>query len=233
MPLDENTENAALSAQDGGGSVTFDFNPATIVISHRVQTQPTSARGPARSGGAGGGENTPNAMYTPGQMAEAMGITTVTLRELVFVGMTVKTTCELLYSWTTLAKVQNQNSTKVQDLPGLTFRWGPLNYPVNLNQVTINYTRFDRIGTPVRATVDLTLHVIPDQLTATNPTSGGPAGRQSHVLTGAETLAGLAARTYGTPGGWRQIAAANGIQDPLRVKPGTLVYLPGEEEAGR
>lgn len=228
MPLDENAENATLTAQDGSGAVTFDFNPDTIVLSHRVPMQPTSGKGPTQKAA---GENPGGPMIGLGQMAEAKGIATLSLRSLMFVGTDVKTTCELFYKWTMLTPVQKQNVP--QDLPKLIFRWGPLHYLVNLNQVTINYTRFARNGTPVRATVDLTLHVVPDDPTPTNPTSGGPAGRQSHVLTGAETLAGLATKTYGSPGGWRQIAAANGIQDPLRVKPGTLVYLPNEEEAGR
>jgi phage tail-like protein len=65
---------------------------------------------------------------------------------------------------------------------------------------------------------------------ARNPTSGGPAGRASHVLGAAETLHAVARRMYGSAQRWRDIAAANGIDDPFRVRPGTTLYLPSQAE---
>jgi hypothetical protein len=231
MPLDENSDNARLSATDDSGpDVVFDFNPAAIVISHSVPMQ--SSPGRAMRNGKSGAESGPTAMVSPEGMASARGITTIVVRSVTFVGPDVKDTCERLHDWTAFQDASGQ-SPNVQVLPKLNFTWGPQSYPVNLNQVTINYTRFDRTGQPVRAVVDITLHLIPQKLTATNPSSGGLPGRRSHLLTGAETLAGLSTRTYGGPDRWREIATANGIQDPLRVRPGTLVYLPSTEETGR
>ena len=40
----------------------------------------------------------------------------------------------------------------------------------------------------------------------------------------------FATEKYGSPGRWRDIAACNGIEDPLRVRPGDRVYLPNPDE---
>jgi nucleoid-associated protein YgaU len=51
------------------------------------------------------------------------------------------------------------------------------------------------------------------------------------VVTG-DTLALLAWREYGDPAAWRDIARANGIDDPMRLAPGTELLLPAAEELG-
>lgn len=35
---------------------------------------------------------------------------------------------------------------------------------------------------------------------------------------------------YGRPGAWRNVARANRITDPLRVRPGTEIFLPNLDE---
>jgi nucleoid-associated protein YgaU len=256
MSPDETLNNATLSGP--GRTITFDFNPAAIVISHSVvahssaaQTtpqgsQPNSGGTSGASGGAAatsdGSTSTSAANLTVNSieaMTAAAGITTIAVRGVTFIGPDVKSTCEQLHTWTVLTKPaatassSSGKSTQSQELPTLTFNWGSQNYSVTLNRLTINYSRFTSGGDPVRAVVDMTFNLKPKYLSPTNPTSGGLPGRRSHVLTGAETLAGLSTQTYGSPGRWRQIATANGIQDPLRVQPGTVLYLPSAEESGR
>jgi nucleoid-associated protein YgaU len=41
-----------------------------------------------------------------------------------------------------------------------------------------------------------------------------------------ETLNLIAAEEYDDPAEWRRIAEANGIADPMDVKPGTVLVLP-------
>ena len=54
-----------------------------------------------------------------------------------------------------------------------------------------------------------------------------------HVTSINDTLAGLAAAYLGDPALWREIARANGIDDPLDVQPGrTLVIPPRGRAAG-
>ena len=47
-----------------------------------------------------------------------------------------------------------------------------------------------------------------------------------HVTAQGETLHGLAAALLGDPALWRDIAPANGIDDPLNVPPGTRLVIP-------
>jgi nucleoid-associated protein YgaU len=41
-----------------------------------------------------------------------------------------------------------------------------------------------------------------------------------------ETLDFIASQEYGQASHWRHIAEANGIDDPMRVRPGTVLALP-------
>lgn len=115
-------------------------------------------------------------------------------------------------------------------LPVLRFMWGfgaPLhNTTVNLESVTIDYQRFDFSGTPVWAKVRLVLVEYSPDYPATNPTSSGVAGRSKHVLSQGENVMQIAQRAYGSPNAWRRVTEANGIDDPLRLKPGRALMLP-------
>ncbi|WNV87979.1 hypothetical protein [Umezawaea sp. Da 62-37] len=121
-------------------------------------------------------------------------------------------------------------------IPMLSFSWGPpmaaFLYTVMLQSVTVDYVRFTSLGIPVRAKVNLTLKEQPNFIDSfpTNPTSGGPAGRGGHMITAGESLQSVATERYGSPGAWRALADANGIDDPLRVRPGDVVYLPHDQE---
>ncbi len=220
--------------------VEFDFNPATIVIAHAAPVTPSS--GLRQVGKSGATTADPQAPATSGvelaakdvdELEKAKGTTSIVMRSLTFDGQNVAPTCRRLLDWSHFAGVTDETSTKRNELPQLKFIWGEQIYLVHLNQVTVTYTRFSQSGKPVRASVDLTLHSIPKLPGPTNPSSGGLPGRRTHLLTGAESLPELATRCYGGPGRWREIASANGFVDPLRVRPGTLVYLPGAQERER
>jgi nucleoid-associated protein YgaU len=120
-------------------------------------------------------------------------------------------------------------------LPVLRFSWGiggalGLGYKVTLEQVSISYGRFDPYGVPIFATVNLTMRDYTEPLPLTNPTSGGRPGRTKHMVTAGENVVGIAQRSYGSPNAWRALAEFNGMDDPLRVKPGKVLYLPGSAE---
>jgi hypothetical protein len=121
--------------------------------------------------------------------------------------------------------------------PMLIFQWGdPFNggFLVNgyLTSVGAKITRFSAGGNPLRAEVSVTFQEEPGGLLAMlqNPTSGGVAGRKTHTVTDGENLQRIAMTTYGRPQNWRQLADANGIDDPMRVRPGRKVILPNREE---
>ena len=123
--------------------------------------------------------------------------------------------------------------------PQLTFSWGAgFIFECQLSSCTVKYTRFDSSGNPTRATLsNLKLERVPSLLDlaqmglmATNPTSGGAPGRRSHVVTSGENLQHIATANYGNPRHWRALADNNGIDDPMRVRPGHHLYLPNPDE---
>lgn len=119
-------------------------------------------------------------------------------------------------------------------LPVLLFSWGihgprGSNLPVTLEKVTVDYERFDPLGIPVWAKFSLTLVEYSAPRKRTNPTSGGVPGRATHTLSQGENVVQIANRAYGSPNAWRAVAEANGIDDPLRVRPGRTLSLPPAE----
>jgi nucleoid-associated protein YgaU len=165
------------------------------------------------------------------------------------IGGGVKARCDLLLQWTTpgggsllgalvsaAASALGFNVQTLSDQPILTLQWGD---PARgflmqgyLLRTTITYLRFDSIGNPTRAKVGAQFQEAPNFLLnmLTNPTSGGVAGRRSHVMRQGENLQSIATASYGRPQEWRAIAEANGIDDPLRVRAGRSVMLPPPAE---
>ncbi len=115
--------------------------------------------------------------------------------------------------------------------PLVVFVWGdfisPVSYVTNIN---LNFTRFNSGGQPIRAEGTIQLQQYPVFDALQNPTSGGEMPRKSALVHEADTLAHIAYRMYRTPNRWRDVAAANDIDDPLRVKPGRKLLIPAPEE---
>ena len=86
----------------------------------------------------------------------------------------------------------------------------------------IKYTMFDQNGIPIRASATLQLKEVkdPENLPGTNPTSSGDAGRRLYVVQEGDRLDWIAYREYGDATQWRRLAEANGITNPLDLKPG-------------
>jgi hypothetical protein len=119
--------------------------------------------------------------------------------------------------------------------PLLEFRWGVSNVlqgmKFYLESVSATYTMFRVDGTPIRATCDITLIEWTNPASRQNPTSGGLPGLETHVLIDGETLHSVAWARYGEAGFWRALADFNGIDDPMRVEPGTALLIPPRREA--
>lgn len=135
-----------------------------------------------------------------------------------------------LTDWTT-ATDDNWKQYKTQ--PSLLrLHWGGTPYfPGYLSKVDTTYTLFSAEGKPVRAKVLLVMEEVPEALAPQNPTSGGVPDRRSTVLGGGDSLASVARREYGDPNLWRALAVANGVDDPMRVTPGTPLVVPPLAEA--
>ncbi|MDA2988219.1 MAG: phage tail protein [Actinomycetota bacterium] len=111
--------------------------------------------------------------------------------------------------------------------PLVVLLWGNFVSPVSyVEDVSTEFVRFNNVGEPTRATGHIKITQYPTSLEAQNPTSGGDVGRQQLEVFDGDQLAHLAFRAYHKPSHWRDIADANGICDPLRVRPGSTLIVP-------
>ncbi|HEX6745749.1 MAG TPA: LysM peptidoglycan-binding domain-containing protein [Longimicrobium sp.] len=99
-----------------------------------------------------------------------------------------------------------------------------------VTSLTQKYTMFLADGTPVRATVDVTLKEYddPGKQERRNPTHS-PDRRRTRAVKRGDTLWSIAAVVYEDPSRWRPIADANGIANPRELVPGTELIIPALE----
>lgn len=118
--------------------------------------------------------------------------------------------------------------------PMVMFGWGPniVMEQAIITGISVKHERF-LLGVPVRCKVTVTLTNVPfaDPLPGTNPTSGGLATRRTRTVVEGDSLASIAFEEYQDPNYWRALAEANGIDDPMRVKTGTLLTVPEKRDA--
>jgi hypothetical protein len=214
---------ATLSGTDNK-VLEFQFNPSTVKISKKAEwnTTPTPSS-----------KKNPHTQFT-GAHPSTLDATLlfdsfdVTGRPPGRLG--VEESVEQLFAW--ISPTSATQKTPSPQPPTLTFTWGQWEvFNGVLTKVDAEYTLFAPEGDPRRATAAITLQAVDQTPKATNPTSGGIAGRASALVSAADSLASIAYREYGDAGLWRAIAAANGIEDPARVPIGTRVLLPPRGQA--
>jgi nucleoid-associated protein YgaU len=111
--------------------------------------------------------------------------------------------------------------------PFVRFGWGSkVLLTGTVKSVNAKYTLFREDGTPIRATATLALEELPGEVGGQNPTSGALAATRGVTVVEGDSLASVAYCEYGDPTMWRLVAEANGIDDPMRVKPGRHLLLP-------
>jgi nucleoid-associated protein YgaU len=116
--------------------------------------------------------------------------------------------------------------TGVHSPPRITFIWRSLHFIGVITSLNINYKQFGVDGLPVRAEATISITENPPPISGTNPTSGGISGRRVHTFSAGDTLHSVAYAEYGNPAFWRVLAEANGVDDPLRIAPGTALLIP-------
>ena len=99
-----------------------------------------------------------------------------------------------------------------------------------ITSLSITHKRF-LMGVSVLAEVIVSLEAVPSVVPGTNPTSGGLATRRTHTVVAGDTLASVAYEEYRNPTKWRALAEANGIDDPMRLRPGAVLIVPNRGEA--
>jgi nucleoid-associated protein YgaU len=115
--------------------------------------------------------------------------------------------------------------------PLVQLRWGKVtSFPAYVASVTAKYTLFAPDGTPLRALCQVAMEEMPGDWPNQNPTSGGITAHRVHTVVAGDSLQSVAFRAYGDPNAWRAVAAANGIDDPMRLRLGSQLKLPGPAE---
>ncbi len=113
--------------------------------------------------------------------------------------------------------------------PFVKFFWGNTrSFDGVIESISQQFTMFMSDGTPVRATVDLSMKQKNDEdmLPWTNPTSGGIGGERMWTIKDGDTLARIAHLTLGDSSQWRKIADMNNIKNIRRLTPGQALVIP-------
>ena len=129
--------------------------------------------------------------------------------------------------------------------PVCRFVWGGTNFPGSklteqwasqkrvdgfhciVESVRQRFTLFSPRGVPLRATLTVSLReyrTLEQQINELRLES--PDHTQAHVVQRGETLGRIANEAYGDPRYWRHIADHNRLDDPLDLRPGTLLEIP-------
>ena len=113
--------------------------------------------------------------------------------------------------------------------PRIRFFWGSLNFKAIVESVRQQFTLFNPLGLPLRATLTVAFReykTLEDQLSELNLQSADHTKRR--VVRRGETLSRLAAEQYADPREWRRIADANAdvLPDVRRLAPGTELRVP-------
>jgi len=106
--------------------------------------------------------------------------------------------------------------------PECTFKWGVNIVKGFVEKLTVRYTMFTSKGKPVRAHIDLTIVENKDGKTAKE----SPDRTKRRVLTQNTELYMVANDVYEDPTAWRQIATANGLNNPRILEPGMALRIP-------
>lgn len=200
------------------GRIDFQFNPKELVVAK-------AAKWDRKAGG--GKKNSGPVEYqgpAPSKLALEMFFDASRVQD----GSVVKVVDQL---FSCCVPTGSSGSSNKAAPPWTQFRWGALTgFMGYIGSVSVKYTLFTSAGLPVRATATVTLEEISGEPAGQNPTSGALAARRVHSVIHGDTLAGLAYREYGKASLWRAVAAANNIDNPMRLAPGTAVFLPAAEE---
>lgn len=212
------TDKAYLMIEGSPKRIPCMFNPSELQISRSNSWDSPSLAGQgvqtARYTGAGAGSMSLNLTFDTTDTGKAVTTYTGKLMKLMDVDATLGGTDE-----------QSNNARP----PYVTFHWGDLHsFEAVVSNLSLQFTYFSSTGVPLRAKVAMTLtqYRKSNAFGPQNPTSGTPDPHRVHRVQPGETLDRISARYYGDSTRWRQIASANGISDPLAVKPGSLLSIP-------
>lgn len=96
-----------------------------------------------------------------------------------------------------------------------------------MESVKQKFTLFSPEGVPLRATLSVSLREYrPLELQLKQLDLSSPDRTHVHVLARGENLAFVSYQYYERVSDWREVARANGIEDPRRLRPGSFLRVP-------
>jgi hypothetical protein len=212
---------AFLEIENGDDDIHCMFNPSELSIKHSNQWSGETLPGwdaPELTYG-GGNAGTMSLDLTFDTTAEGVAVTKYTNKLL-----------DLMKIDPSLPGYVEEDSNGRP--PWVKFHWGDMHsFTAIIESVDLRFTYFSTTGMPLRAKVDLSLKQFfaDDEWGPQNPTSGTPKPHRVHRVQKGETLDRIAARHYGESTKWRLIADANGITDPLALRPGAFLNIPKQQ----
>jgi hypothetical protein len=206
-----------LGAADPDGEMSFMFNPTEYRISQSIRLENSLDK------------------TEPGGTSEYMGTSMMTVSMQLFFDDFASAKGDVTPKINKLLQWQQPDGENPP--PFVKFDWGNKaqlgDFQGVITSLNINYTVFAKDGTPLQAKVDLTLEGPSKIKPGANPTSHAVDMRRVHTVVEGETIQSVAYAELGDPNYWRAIADVNGIDDPLRVRPGAALVIPSVADAAR
>jgi nucleoid-associated protein YgaU len=208
-------EKGSLEGIGTGVKIDFMFNPANYSIrkSNNWNAQKTKGKdvAPLEFGGGGNRELTLELFFDTYEK-----------------GTSIEGYMKDLWKLMAIDESKKDPKTKKGEPPKCRLqlgKWLP-DFKCVVTSMSQDYSMFLADGTPVRATVKLSLKETLEAQPGPNPTSRGLVGSRAWTVKPGERLDWIAHQAYGESKRWRLIADANGIDDPRRLKAGTVLSLP-------
>ncbi len=96
-----------------------------------------------------------------------------------------------------------------------------------MESLAVTYVLFTPEGIPLRAKLTMSLREYRSAAAQAAQTPlQSPNVEKSFVVRRGDTLASISQALYRSPAYWRELAAANGIVDPRRLRPGQVLTAP-------
>jgi hypothetical protein len=128
-------------------------------------------------------------------------------------------------------KPVDQGKKKAPTPPAVRFHWGSFLFEGVMDSLDETLELFSSDGRPLRAKVSISITRQDIQLSDPSDASSGgsvPGTSPQTQAKAGDSLQGMIGRARGTGAGaegWQAVAAANGIENPRRLEPGTFVDL--------
>ena len=114
--------------------------------------------------------------------------------------------------------------------PAVSFSWGNLNFKGMVTSLNQTFTYFGIDGMPLRAKIDLTISSISSEADNKAQPKSSPDRTKYRTVIQWSSLWKIAYEEYDDCEKWKLIAEANGIQNPLDIRPGCVLKVPALKE---